>query len=273
MIKSIIKRDGTLEAYDPSKINGWGIWATEHLKGRVQWSDVVLQAVRSSPESIKSQDLQDALIAACIAKGDWPHNLMAGRLYAARYSKQLYGSTIPSVQVLFAKLQAVGLMKPLDYNEADYAVIESFIDHTRDHNLAQFQIKQIRKKYSLQNRKAKIEYETPQFTFMRMAMALAESEPKQTRLQDIHAWYDHFSFGRINAPTPNYVNLGTKHNGYASCVLIKAGDNLGSLAIADHIAYVMTGMSAGIGTYIETRSIGDDVRQGLIEHQGRALPL
>jgi ribonucleoside-diphosphate reductase alpha chain len=269
MIKQIVKLDGSIEEFTPSKVNGWGIWAADKLKDRVQWSEVVLEAVRTSPEVVKSQDLQDRLIDVCVSKGDWAHNLMAGRLYAARYSKQLYGNSVPTIKELFTTLQLIGLMKPLNYSDEEYAEIETYIDHKRDHDMAQFQIKQIRKKYSLQNRKTKTEYETPQFTYMRMAMALAEDEVGETKLKDVKAYYDHFSFQRINAPTPNYVNLGTKHNGYASCCLYTVGDTLASLAIGDHIAYTMTGMSAGIGGFINTRSVGDEVRQGLIEHQGK----
>ena len=39
------------------------------------------------------------------------------------------------------------------------------------------------------------------------------------------------------------------------------------------IDYTMTYMSAGTGTYFNSRSIGDAVRGGAIEHQGRHLPL
>jgi ribonucleoside-diphosphate reductase alpha chain len=102
-----------------------------------------------------------------------------------------------------------------------------------------------------------------------MAMALAEDEPKDARLRHAVNWYNHFSFNRINAPTPNYVNLGTTHNGYASCCLYAVDDNAQSLAIGDHIAYTMTYMSAGIGGIINTRSLGDSVRNGTITHMGK----
>ena len=66
---------------------------------------------------------------------------------------------------------------------------------------------------------------------MRMTMALAEDEPREERLKHIVNWYNHFSYNRINAPSPNYINLGTRLNGYASCCVYKAGNNLHSLAI------------------------------------------
>lgn len=272
MLKKIIKRDGSIEDFTPSKLNKWSQWASADLAGRVDWPSMVMHAVKTCSETTHSQELQRQLIKMCIQKKDWAHNLMGGRLYAAMFRKELYGDSIPTVQALFTKMHETGLMIQLKYSNAEYAEIETYIDHSRDYGMAYFQIHQMRKKYSIQNRQAKIEYETPQFTYMRMAMALAEDEAEDTRLQDVKAWYDHFSLNRINAPTPNYVNLGTPHNGYASCTLYTTADDADSLAIGDHIAYKMTCMSAGIGSYIDTRTVNDPVRKGAIIHQGRFCP-
>lgn len=194
---------------------------------------------------------------------------MAGRLYAALLNKKLYGGTHPTVHELHKKLQSIGLMAHLNYSEEEYAEIEKFINHKQDFKAAHFELEQVRKKYSLRNRVTGQEYETQQFVYMRMAMALAEDQPKDRKIADVKAWYEHFSNKRINAPTPNYVNLGTPFNGLASCCIYKAGDSAASLAVGDHIAYTMTYMSAGIGSYLESRSLGDPVRNGAIKHQGK----
>lgn len=270
MLKKIIKRDGREEDFIPSKVNSWSIWACEQLGSRVDWSSVVMEALSHFGQTATSQELQKQLIKICVQKKSWPYSLMAGRLYAALTRKEIYGDMQPpTIFEVQSKLAAAGLMRKLDYTEAEYAQIEEFIDHKRDFEYAYSQILQLRKKYALMNRVNKTEYESPQFIYMRMAMALAEDEPRDQRLEHIVNWYNHFSFNRINAPSPNYINLGTKLNGYASCCVYKAGDNLHSLAIGDHIAYEMTGMSAGIGGMISTRSLGDPVRGGVISHQGK----
>jgi ribonucleoside-diphosphate reductase alpha chain len=273
MLKTIIKRDGSTEAFEPSKLNKWSQWASEGLRDRVDWSGVVLETVKGFGQTTHSQELQKQLIATCTMRRDWAHNLMAGRLYAALYKKEIYPQGIPIVKELHTELQSVGLMIKLDYAQEEYDTINTYIEHERDFELAHFQIKQIRSKYAIKNRATGKEYETPQFVYMRMAMQLAESEPKETRLKDVLEYYNHFSFNRINPPSPNYINLGTPLKGYASCCLITAADDAKSLAIADHIAYTMTCMSAGIGTNNNIRSIGDTVRNGMILHQGRHLPL
>ena len=269
MLQYIEKRDGRIEPCDERKVNNWMTWAGKDLVGRIDWSSVVMSVVKDAPETMSSQDFQDALVQKCVDMRDWPHNLMAGRLYAVWHWKKLYNGNMPKVKDLHESLVAKGLMVKLDYSDEEYAEVETIIDHNNDLNLAHFQAKFDIYKYGLCNRVENIYYETPQYIFMRMAMALAESIPKQDRMMHIRKWYKYFSKGICNAPTPNFNNLGTTHAGYASCCLYKANDDRRSLAAADHIAYTMTYMSAGLGGMLNTRSIMDPVRGGSIEHGGK----
>lgn len=269
MIDEIIKRDNTREPFTAEKVNGWGEWASKSLGKYVDWSSVVMAAVSTLPAVCTSSDLQYALIKECLDRDTWSYNRMAGRLYTAIMHKEIFPDGIPTIQQVHKNLQAVGYMVDLDYSDEEYAHIEKWIKHKRDFTYAHFQLYHIRYKYALRNRLGSEEYETPQFVYMRMAMALAEDQPRDRRLNDVKEFYDMFAKNIINAPTPNYVNLGTSLNGYASCCLYSVNDNADSLAVGDHIAYKMTVQSAGIGNILNTRSIGDPIRGGLIAHQGK----
>jgi ribonucleoside-diphosphate reductase alpha chain len=269
MITHIIKRNGDVEEFNPSKVNGWGTWAAKTLGHHVDWASVVLEAVNQCPKQCTSLLLQETLIKVCLSKKTWEYNRMAGRLYAALLEKILYPNGRPTVKQLHQTLFDANIMVKLDYSDEEYAEVEKIIDHKIDLKYPHYQINQIRLKYALRNKVTKQEYETPQYVYMRMAMALAENEPKEERLKHIKHWYLHFANNRLNAPTPNYVNLGTRLDGYASCCLYTTDDSAASLAAGDHIAYMMTCMSAGIGTHIKTRSIGDPIRGGVIQHQGK----
>lgn len=269
MIKTVIKRNGSQEAFQANKLNGWGEWSSKNLDQVVNWSEVVLHVVSSLPDTVTSKQIQESAIKYCLDKRQWEYNLMAGRLYAVLMKKEIYGSEYPTVLEVHQKLQQAGLMRELDYSEKEYEYVNKLIDHTLDIKSAHYSLYQNRTKYALRDKVNGIEYETPQFTFMRMAMALAEKEPKETRMKDVEKYYEHLSHKRINAPTPYYVNLGTNLNAYASCCLYTTDDTWPSLAAGDHIAYAMTAMSAGIGSHIKTRSLGDSVRKGLIQHQGK----
>jgi ribonucleoside-diphosphate reductase alpha chain len=229
LIKNIVKRNGSVEAFDPNKVNGWGEWAAKTLGASVDWASAVLHASTTLPVTCTSEELQNSLIGYCISRDTWEYQRMAGRLYSALLSKTLYGDKKPTIKELHSRLVSVGLMRTLNYSDSDYAMIEKFIVHGRDLKMAHYQIHQVRKKYAIQNRALKLEYESPQFVYMRMAMALAEEEP-ENRLQFVKDFYDEFSLYRLNPPTPNFTNLGTNLNGYASCCLYTTDDSWPSLA-------------------------------------------
>jgi len=269
MIKTIIKNDGSREPFQPHKINQWAEWASEELNGKVDWSYVVTHTASTLPEVVDSQYLQECLINTCLDEGSWSYQLMAGRLYAAVIFKKLYSFNIPTVKELHERLFDLGYMIKLQYTDEEYEQVENIIDHQRDFKTSHTELKQVFKKYSLQNRVKGIEYESQQFVYMRMAMALSETQPVERRMLFVEKFYKMFSVKFLNSPTPNFVNLGTPLHGYASCCLYTCLDRGKSLAVGDHIAYLMTLNSAGIGANINTRSIGDSVRGGLIEHQGK----
>lgn len=269
MISKVSKRDGRLEDFSPNKINQWGVWAAKSLGPEVDWSSVVLDTVSTLPEVCDSQLLQERLVKNCLDRGTHLYNRMAGKLYAALLNKRIHGEVIPTVQELHTKLFERGLMVKLDYSDEEYAQAERYIKHKRDFKATYAELHSISEKYAIKNRKTDEIYETQQFMYMRMAMALAEDQPKFRRMNDVRAFYEHLSNKRLNAPTPNHINLGTPLNGYASCCVYKTHDNARSLAIGDHIAYTMTYMSAGIGSYLECRTLGDPVRSGAILHQGK----
>ncbi len=269
MIKTIIKRDGTREDFDAAKLNKWVIWSAEHIRSRVNWSSIVTKAVRSFRDEARSQDLQRELINQLNRTKRWPESLMAGRLYASLARKEIYDDKIPTLRKLHHKLAGLGLMIKLPYSDADYHRIEKFIDHERDFDMSYAQVNQLRKKYGIQNAVDDIEYETPQFVAMRMAMHLSANYPAETRLNRVFSYYNSFSLSRVNAPSPNYLNLGTPLKGYASCCLYTVADDTESLFVGNYIAGKMTAMSAGIGGVIQSRSINDKVRGGKIKHLGK----
>lgn len=272
MIEYVIKRNGERQKFNADKINKWGQWAAETLGDKVDWSGIVMHTNSVLNGTVDSQELQEALIRTCLTEETWSYYLMAGRLYAPYLYKKIFNRSwddLPPIKEVHRLMQTVGLMRTLDYSDEEYAQINELIDHSRDFQEPHFALHQVRVKYALKNRVTGQEYETPQYTYMRMAMALAENEPAETRMEHLANWYTHFSEKPLSAPTPNYVNLGTSLNGYASCCTYTTYDTAPSLAAGDHIAYMMTVMSAGIGAHINTRSFEDPVRGGVIPHMGR----
>lgn len=267
MIKTIIKRDGSKEEFKPYKLNKWAEWASNNLGKYVDWSSVVMQTAATIGQECTSKQLQEQLIRVCLDNDSWSYYKMAGRLLAALLDKEIYPNGKPTIQELHNKLIPLGLMVEMGYSDEEYAKLEKVINHDKDYECVYFGLDFINSKYAIKDRVKKVVYETAQFVYMRMAMFLAKDEPD--KVAEATEWYNLFSDNVINAPTPNYVNLGTKLNGLASCCVYTTNDNWPSLAVGDHIAYAMTCMSAGIGSHIKTRSIGDSVRSGAIRHMGK----
>lgn len=263
----VTKRNGQLEKFDINKILQWELWACSDIKAHINWRDIILKVKTQLRDKMPTQEVQLKLIEECNNRQSWLHSLVAGRLYASYMSKQIFDHPYPLVKDLHTQLATSGVMLATDYTDEEYEQIERLIDHSRDFQMAYMQVHQLTSKYALTDRVTRKRFETPQYIFMRMAMALSHDEPN--RMERVAKFYHYFSTFKINAPTPNYVNLGTSHRGYISCCLYSAGDSASSLAIGDHIAYTMTYMSAGIGGHLNTRSVGDPVRGGSIRHMGK----
>jgi ribonucleoside-diphosphate reductase alpha chain len=269
MIETIIKLDGTEEPYSAHKLNGWGEWMAKNLYD-LDWGSVVMEVVSELPAKVPSQVLQQALIDRLLDMRTWSAYVAAGRLYSVLVRKKMYGlDGIPTVKALQARMRKDKVIVKMAYSTAEYNQIEKMINHDLDMDTPHFALHHLRQKYAIKNRVTNKEYETPQFTYMRMAMALAENEPAETRMEHLRNYYELLSQRQLSAPTPNYVNLGTVLKGFASCCLFASGDNGASISIGVHIADMMTQNAAGIGMNLLTRSVGDAVRNGLIVHQGK----
>lgn len=210
-IEFIIKRDGSKEPFDPKKLNGWGLWASDNLENYVDWSEAVLHVFSTNPKETTSRQLQDSLIDYCLTKGSWSYNRMAGRLYSAVLYKDIFNNSAPlSLETTHNKLVSVGLMSDEfrnSFSEEDYVELEKIIDHSKDLTYAHYQIKQIMKKYSLMDRTTNTFFESPQQVYMRVAMRMCQNKGTgKQRLNRIKRHYKMYCEGVVNIPTPYFTN-------------------------------------------------------------------
>lgn len=269
MIKTVIKRNGQKEPFSAEKLSHWADWAS--VVG-ADWAEVVRDVFSHSEEEISTKDLQKALIKVCEDKLTPAYDKMAGRLFIGGIYKDCFGTidNIPDLNTFYKEMVSMGYWEDMGYSPEELDVIDNLMDHESDLDYTYSQLQQIVGKYAIQDRVSNIIFETPQFTYMRMALGLSKNEKDlDTKLEDVSAWYNYFSDNVINSPTPNYMNLGTRSRSYASCCLFSIGDNAKSQAIGDYIADTMTCASAGIGAHYKTRSPNDPVKGGIISHQGK----
>jgi ribonucleoside-diphosphate reductase alpha chain len=197
--------------------------------------------------------------------------MLAGRILAGVIYKEAYGgfAKIPSLKDHHDNMVSKGYWEDMPYSEEDFALLESVLDHGKDLTYSYPEIKQINDKYVIRNRVKEVTLESPQMMYMGMAMANMKNMPKERRMEDVIKTYHYLSDKKICAPTPFMTNLRTPSRSYASCATFTTKDTAASLAAGDHIAYMLTCASAGIGSHLNTRSKGDEVRGGTTIHQGK----
>lgn len=284
MIEIVIKRDGREEEYIPAKVSDWGKWMSKQFGAN--WIPIVQKTERranaiaaENDGKIKSSELQEILIDECLRLKDYKGYMMAGKLFGAELGKIIYkGEGYPSLKEIHSRMAEAGILKPMDYTEEEMEDLNNHINHKLDLLAIHYSTEFFRIKYSLKDLIKGVEYETPQFTLMRMAMALAVEDPNRVEMAKM--FYDMFSgnglyhnghipMKLLSAPSPNYTNLGTYSQTYASCLLYQIPDTIPGLTAAMSIAHEMTAAGAGLGASIRTRSLGDGVRGGTVIHQGK----
>ena len=155
------------------------------------------------------------------------------------------------------------------YSTDDLDILNQFLDHKRDFNIAYVGMEQFRGKYLIKNRATGKIYETPQMAYMLIAMVLFRNYPKETRLKWVKELYDATSNFEISLPTPIMAGLRSPQKQFSSCVLIEADDSLDSInATASSIVkYVSQKAGIGIGAG-RIRALGSPIRKGDATHTG-----
>ena len=260
MVKFVKKRNGSIEKFDPTKLNQWAEWAANKNVG---WSDVLLEAIRSLPETAKSEDIQTALINSCVNRG---YSQMAARLLLGQIFKEAYGGfNIPSFKSFYKNAVTMGYWGDFGYSDEELDYIDSFIDHSKDFEYEYCTVRQFYDKYAVSVHGVCLE--SPQMALMATAVSNTRHEPDR-RIRAVAA-YKELSKLKINLPTPSLAGQRTPVSGSPSCCVITGGDSVDSIEAAVHVAYKMTAMGSGIGAELSTRSKKDPVKGGTIEHMGK----
>jgi len=271
----VLKRNGQLEPLDIEKMHKVVFWATRGIEN-VSASELEIRSQIQFYDGIKTADVQETLIksAADLISEDFPnYQYVAGRLINYHLRKEVYKSYNPcSLHDLVKKNVAKGFYDPdilAAYSEAEWAEIDSYIQHERDEKFAYVAMEQWRGKYLVQNRVTGEIFETPQMAYALIAATLFQNYDKSTRLHWVKKYYDQVSLGNISLPTPVMAGVRTPQRQFSSCVLIETGDSLDSITATTGsiVKYVSqkAGMGIGVGSI---RAVGSPIRNGAAFHTG-----
>lgn len=267
MINHVVKRNGKKVKFQPDKLNKLASWATEH---NVSWSQIALNGLKKLSDGCSVQDIMKALMQACLDERTESHLQVAGKIYAADLYKRVFADNNAKPYTLkhqLEKMYSLGYYLKFDYTDEELDLIDSWLKHENDFSLTYTQIHQMESKYLVRNRAEKISYETPQFMYARIALAIFQNDPN--RMYHIKKYLSLLQGLTLSLPSPNWSFIGTVNKTGASCCLYAAEDTAESIAASNHITEMMTIAGAGLGNNLIIRSVKDAVKGGTIEHMGK----
>lgn len=271
---NVTKRDGRTEPLNIEKIHLVLEWACERLNN-VSVSEIEMASKIQFYDNIPTSAIHETMIksAADLISAESPdYQYVAGRLINYQLRKEVYGSyNPPNLLDHVRRITDLGYYDPLllkKYSEKDWRILDNYIDHSRDYNLAYAGMEQFRGKYLVKNRATGEIFETPQVAFMLIAMTLFSSY-KVDRLKWVKELYDALSCFDISLPTPIMAGARTPQRQFSSCVLIETGDSLDSINATSSAIVKYVSQKAGIGIGAGAiRAIGSPIRNGDTAHTG-----
>jgi ribonucleotide reductase alpha subunit len=263
MISQVVKRNGTLEPFDPDKLNKWA----QYVNG--DWSSVALATVRRLSNTPTTEEIHQTMIAVCLERETLEYSRAAARLLLGDMNREI-GATLglPTCAVnslkAVAALVELGIWKitPKQHSLADKIIALSYIPLMAElESMEYWQLKQWCNKYSLRV-DGKLA-ETPIIGFLGIAVSAGMDEV------DTDNFVKLLAEGVINLPTPMLNGCRNGDFNFVSCSVITGEDSVDSIGVAEHLAYTMTSRKAGIGINIQSRSEGSDVKGGRVKHLGK----
>lgn len=270
---NVIKSSGVSQSFDPQKIIKVLSWAAEGTS--VDPYELYENIKSYLRDGMTTNDIQTIVIKAAansISVEEPDYQYVAARCLMFALRKHVYGQYEPrsfidhiSYCVNEGKYDPELLSK---YSAEEITFLESKIKHERDMEFTYSGAMQLKEKYLVKDKTTGQIYETPQFAFMTIGMALHQDEPVD-RLKHVIRFYEAVSTRQISLPTPIMAGCRTPTRQFSSCVVIEAGDSLKSInkASASIVEYISK--RAGIGINVGMiRAEGSKIGTGEVRHTG-----
>ena len=278
---TVVKRNGERVPLDISKIQRQVANACRGIDS-VSPSMIEIKAQIEIHDGMTTETIDELLLKAMVDLIDETENpdinnvnyqYVAGRQRVSMLRKEVYGEYDPPKLYNIVKTNvAAGMYTPelLEwYTEADWNIIDLFIDHTKDETYTFAAIAQLCEKYLVQNRATGQIFETPQVRYAIAAATAFHNELPDKRLKLVKDYYECASDGHFTLATPVLAGLGTTTKQFSSCVLISSDDTLDSIFASGEMMAKYASKRAGIGLEIgRIRPLGAPIRNGEIKHTG-----
>jgi len=272
----VIKRDGSYQQFDISKIRKQTVPACEGLKN-VSPEELELTLNAVVKDKIKTSEIQKALIESAMSKvavdrPDWVFVAARLALYDLYHkikhyhNKALNGNVyeLVSLKDYLEFVYKLGLTKysPKDFEEMGFDLEELnkvvIKNWKRDYQFTIMGINLFLKRYSLVNGDGNT-VELPQHMFMHIAMILAIPEKDKNKWAKI--FYDTLSKFEAMMATPTLSNLRKKFSNCFSCYVGSTPDNIEGIFDTYKEQALISKWGGGIGwDWSRIRALGGVIR-------------
>lgn len=269
----VLKSSGVSQDFDAQKIIKVLAWAANGTQ--VDPYELYEELKTHLRDGMTTQEIQAAIIKVSanmisIEEPDYQHVAARSTMFALR--KSVYGQYEPRSFIdQISYCVNAGKYDPellSSYSAEEITFLESHIKHERDMDFTYAGAMQLKEKYLVKDKTTGEIFETPQFAFMTIGMALHQNEPGN-RLAHIIRFYDAVSTRQISLPTPIMAGARTPTRQFSSCVVIESGDSLKSINKASSSIIEYISKRAGIGINVGMiRAEGSKIGMGEVRHTG-----
>lgn len=278
---SVLKRDGSREFFDINKIKKTIKFAISGYEDAVDVDAIATQCESEIYDGISSKDISKAIIMTTrsFIEQDPAYSFIAARLLMFDLYKKVIGIdkiNFETLETQYRQSFIDNIKKGVEIERLDPKLLtfdleelSKHLDMSRDSLFNYLGIQTIADRYLIQNPETKIQLETPQAFWMRIAMGCALNEKKEVRTQWVLKFYDIMSKMLYTPSTPTLFHAGTPQPQLSSCYLNTVGDSLDNIykTYADNAQ--LSKWSGGIGTdWTNVRSTGSFIKGTGVESQG-----
>jgi ribonucleoside-diphosphate reductase alpha chain len=249
------KRNGSTEPVDLNKIVR-AIGRSAAGLADVDAMRVATRTISGLYDGATTRELDQLSIqtAAALIADEPQYAKLAARLLSTYVHKEVRGQEVHAFSQSIALGQRLGIVNErlASFVLANARKLNDAVDPARDREFEYFGLRTLYDRYLLKHPQARTVLETPQYFFLRIACALAETVPDALEL------YRLFSSLEYLPSSPTLFNAGTRHEQLSSCFLLDSPD--------DHLAHIyqryadiamLSKFSGGIGlAYHRVRSRG-----------------
>lgn len=253
------KRSGALEPVDVTKIVRAVARSCEGLT-RVDPLRVATQTISGLYDGATTRELDELSIrtAASLLVEEPEYGRLAARLLAVYVNKEVQNQEIHSFSQSIAAAHRAGLVhdRLAAFVSSAARKLNAAVDPARTDLLEYFGLRTLYDRYLLRHPETRRVLETPQYLFLRVACALADSPAEAIDLYDLFSSLDYLP------SSPTLFNAGARREQLSSCFLLDSPqDDLESIYRAYADVALLSKHAGGVGiAFHRIRSRGSLIR-------------